>query len=132
MVGEFGSRDWEEQRTAYWVMEDAKHIEKTMKLTPSEQKKKIEATGKGPATMHLTNKEPIRSDAFAPSGHPDAAGAPEQEIEITPEMITAGVAVINENHLGLVADPSDELYMEVAISVYLEMTKYDPRFYREL
>jgi hypothetical protein len=30
------------------VTEDAKLIEKTMKLTPSEQKKKIEATGKRP------------------------------------------------------------------------------------
>jgi len=55
----------------------------------------------------------------------------DEKIEITPEMIAAGVAVINENHLGLVADPSDELYMEVAISVYLEMTKYDSRFCRE-
>jgi hypothetical protein len=36
-----------------------------------------------------------------------------------------------QNHLGLVADPSDELYREVAISVYLEMTKYDSRFCRE-
>ena len=54
MVSEFGSRDWEEQRTAYWVTEDAKLIEKTMKLTPSEQKKKIEATGKRP--IFLTTK----------------------------------------------------------------------------
>jgi hypothetical protein len=26
--------------------------------------------------MHLTNKEPIRSNALAASGHPDTAGAP--------------------------------------------------------
>jgi hypothetical protein len=55
-------------------------------------------------------------------------GAPAKEIEMTCEMIEAWVAVINENHLGLVADPSDELYREVAIAVYLEMTRYDSRF----
>jgi hypothetical protein len=62
------------------------------------------------------------------SGHGEKAGASANEIAIMPEMIKAGVAVITENHLALVCDPSDELYMEVAISVYREMTKYDPRF----
>jgi hypothetical protein len=61
----------------------------------------------------------------------EKAGAPEAVIEITTEMIKAGVAVVTENHLGLVCDPSDELYMGVAIEVYLKMTKYDPRFARE-
>jgi hypothetical protein len=64
MVGEFGSRDWEEQRTAYWVTEDAKLIEKTMKLTLSEQKKKIEATVKAPIPVVQPNrfcKGPYRS-----------------------------------------------------------------------
>jgi len=46
MAGEFGKHGWKEQRTSYWVTEDAKLIEKTMKLTPSEQKKQIEAAGK--------------------------------------------------------------------------------------
>ncbi len=41
--------------------------------------------------MHLTNKGPIRSDALAASGRLDAAGAPVDEIEITPEMIEAGL-----------------------------------------
>jgi hypothetical protein len=37
-------------------------------------------------------REPICSDALAAlPGCPDAAGAPEHEIEITPEMIEAGV-----------------------------------------
>jgi hypothetical protein len=44
--------------------------------------------------MHLTNREPIRSDALVASGHPDAAGAPANEIEVTPEMIEAGAMVI--------------------------------------
>jgi Restriction endonuclease BglII len=48
MAAEFRSRGWEEQRTSYWVTEDAKLIEKTMKLTPSEQKKEIEVAGKRP------------------------------------------------------------------------------------
>jgi hypothetical protein len=43
------------------------------------------------ATMHLTNRGPIRNGALVASGHaPDAVGAPEAEIEITPEMIEAG------------------------------------------
>jgi hypothetical protein len=46
-----------------------------------------------PATMHFTNKEPIRSDVLAASGFPDTAGAPANKIEITPEMIEAGVNV---------------------------------------
>ena len=46
MAGEFGKRGWKEQRTSYWVTEDAKLIEKTMKLTAAEQKKQIEAAGK--------------------------------------------------------------------------------------
>jgi hypothetical protein len=41
MVGEFGSRDWEEQRTACWVTEDAKLIEKTMKLRPLNRRKRL-------------------------------------------------------------------------------------------
>jgi hypothetical protein len=47
---------------------------------------------KNAATVHLTNTEPIHSDALATSGHSDAAGAPVNEIEITPVMVEAGMA----------------------------------------
>jgi hypothetical protein len=47
------------------------------------------------ATMHLTNKEPIRSDALAASDRPDAAGAPANEIEVTPEMIEEGCSILS-------------------------------------
>ena len=51
-------------------------------------------------TMHLTNNDPIRSDAIAASGYPDTAGAPEAGIEITPEMVEAGARVIyNSNEI---------------------------------
>jgi hypothetical protein len=46
--------------------------------------------------MHLTNKEPIRSDALAVSGCADAAGAPANEIEITPAMIEVGMDVYED------------------------------------
>ena len=46
MMAEFGKRGWKEQRTSYWVTEDAKLIEKTMKLSAAEQKKQIEGSGK--------------------------------------------------------------------------------------
>lgn len=46
MMSEFGGRGWKEQRTSYWVTEDAKLIEKTMKMSPAEQKREIEAAGK--------------------------------------------------------------------------------------
>lgn len=46
MMAEFSSRGWKEERTSYWVTEDAKLIDKTMKMTPPEQKKEIEAAGK--------------------------------------------------------------------------------------
>ena len=41
--------------------------------------------------MHLTNKEPICNGTLVAPDCQDAAGAPEMEIEITPEMIKAGV-----------------------------------------
>lgn len=42
----FGERKWKEQRASYWVTEDAELIEKTLKLSPVEQRKQIEAAGK--------------------------------------------------------------------------------------
>lgn len=42
----FGKVGWKEKRTSYWVTEDADLIEKTMKLSAADQKKKIEESGK--------------------------------------------------------------------------------------
>jgi hypothetical protein len=42
----FTRHDWKESRTSYWVTEDAKLIEKTMKMSAAEQKREIEAAGK--------------------------------------------------------------------------------------
>jgi hypothetical protein len=42
----FEKRKWKEQRTQYWVTEDAELIEKTMKLPEEEQKHQIEAAGR--------------------------------------------------------------------------------------
>lgn len=42
----FARRGWKETRTSYWVTEDAELIEKTLKLSLSEQKKRIEEAGK--------------------------------------------------------------------------------------
>ena len=44
----FSARGWAEQRTSYWVTEDAKLIRKTMHLKPEAQKKEIQAAGKNP------------------------------------------------------------------------------------
>jgi restriction endonuclease BglII len=48
MMRGFGERQWKEQRTSYWVTEDSKLIEKTMKMPAAEQKREIEAAGKRP------------------------------------------------------------------------------------
>jgi hypothetical protein len=48
MADEFGRRNWKEQRTTYWVTEDAKLIERTIHLPVAEQKRQIEAAGKRP------------------------------------------------------------------------------------
>lgn len=39
---------WTEERTAYWVTDDAKLIRRTLSLGPAEQKAEIEAAGKQP------------------------------------------------------------------------------------
>jgi len=46
MAREFGARTWQEKRTSYWVTEDAKLIERTMKLPAAEQKKQIQDEGR--------------------------------------------------------------------------------------
>lgn len=48
MVTGFNARHWKEQRTQYWVTEDAQLIRRTMALSAAEQKKEIEKAGKKP------------------------------------------------------------------------------------
>lgn len=45
---QFAARGWTEHRTSYWVTDDPELIDKTMKLTPPEQKATIRAAGKTP------------------------------------------------------------------------------------
>jgi hypothetical protein len=42
------ARGWEEQRTSYWVTQDAKLIRRTMTMSADEQKAEIEAAGLRP------------------------------------------------------------------------------------
>jgi hypothetical protein len=70
------------------------------------------------ATMHLTNKELIHSDALAASDHSDAAGAPANEIEITPEMIEVGVEAFYKHDLN---DPEIYDVEGVVRAVFLAM-----------
>jgi hypothetical protein len=44
--------------------------------------------------MHLTNNESIRNETLVAPDRLDAAGAPANEIEVTPEMIEAGVEYV--------------------------------------
>jgi hypothetical protein len=48
MVEGFGKHQWKEQRTSYWVTEDAQLIRKTMHMSNAQQKSEIEAAGKRP------------------------------------------------------------------------------------
>jgi hypothetical protein len=48
MEKEFGARGWKEKRTSYWVTEDAKLIDKTIKMTADEQRREIVAAGLRP------------------------------------------------------------------------------------
>ena len=45
---EFRKMGWNESRTSYWVTDDYNLIRKTLHLTPEEQKKEIENTGRKP------------------------------------------------------------------------------------
>lgn len=46
MMKAFSKRRWREERTTYWVTEDAQLIRRTMQLSAAEQKAQIEAAGK--------------------------------------------------------------------------------------
>lgn len=48
MRANFGARDWTEKRTSYWVTEDAKLIERTIRLPPKDQKAEILRAGRTP------------------------------------------------------------------------------------
>jgi len=70
--------------------------------------------------MHLTNSGPIHNDALVASGHPDAAGAPEQEIEITQTTIRACVCVL------LAMDTRFESHEDVVKELIVELFKNNP------
>src|SRR6202000_1942932 len=46
------AKNWQEQRTSYWVTDDVKLIRKTIPLKPSEQKADIIAAGKTPIASY--------------------------------------------------------------------------------
>lgn len=48
----FESHKWAEQRTSYWVTEDARLIRKTMQMDPAEQKQEIIAAGRKPIASY--------------------------------------------------------------------------------
>lgn len=48
MTAQLSTREWREERTAYWVTDDAKIIRRTLLLDPAAQKAEIEAAGKLP------------------------------------------------------------------------------------
>jgi hypothetical protein len=45
MRGAFKAREWNEQRTSYWVTGDVKLIRKTINMKPAQQKAEIESAG---------------------------------------------------------------------------------------
>jgi hypothetical protein len=78
--------------------------------------------------MHLTNKEPIRSDALAASGLPDAIGAPVKVIQVTPEMVLAGKEEMSCRWIEFAHGPgSEELWGEVLSKVFLAMLAARPQ-----
>lgn len=46
MKESFNKHGWQESRTSYWVTSDAQLIRKTMQMSPTDQKREIEAGGK--------------------------------------------------------------------------------------
>ena len=48
MKAGFGSRRWKEQRTSYWVTDDATLIRRTMQMSAADQKQAIDGDGKRP------------------------------------------------------------------------------------
>jgi hypothetical protein len=73
------------------------------------------------ATMHLTNNEANPYSCAVASDFSEAAGAPEHEIELTPEMIHAGVCVI------LAMDTRFESHEDVVEELIVELFKNNPR-----
>jgi hypothetical protein len=57
-------------------------------------------------------------NVHSPSLDPIEAGAPEQEIEITPEMIEAGVQVLRRFFYD---EPNDDITREVAKEIFVAM-----------
>ena len=69
--------------------------------------------------MHLTNKEPICSDALATAATAVVAGAPE-EIKVTREMIEAGMYEYGGRWCGL-RDADDDVAGEMLKAAFLAM-----------
>jgi hypothetical protein len=66
--------------------------------------------------MHLTNREPNPHSRVVASEKSEATGAPEAEIEVTPEMIEAGEGIIWRALCGSILLPDvcpDELAKKV-------------------
>lgn len=53
----------------------------------------------------------------------EAAGAPANEIEVTPEMIEAGMSEYNKRWCGL-ADADDDVAREMLMAAYLAMRRF--------
>ena len=77
---------------------------------------RVRKIAKNWATMHLTNKEPIRSDALVASERPEVAGAP----AITDRMVEAGMHEYAIRWLGL-RDADDEIARKMVAAVYRVM-----------
>ena len=70
------------------------------------------------ATLSKTFVEAWLATIFGDAPH-ELAGAPEQEIEITPAMMDAGAAVL----CGFETEITDETYWAKAVKVYVAMRK---------
>jgi hypothetical protein len=69
--------------------------------------------------MHLTNSESRFHNCAVASEFSDAAGAPVNEIEITPEMIEAGVDELKGEYFNL--SPGGDLFPQIVRSVFVRM-----------
>ncbi len=74
--------------------------------------------------MHLTNKEPIRSDELVASDRPDATGAPVDEIQVTEEMVSAAAEILwMDPFAGIGESTAEEMARKMlfrALSVHLK------------
>lgn len=70
--------------------------------------------------MHLTNRRPNGTDSHAVPDSSGAAGAPANEIEITPAMVEAGVRALGDFELPFLLSPTfSELLVEKLLAASL-------------